>query len=83
MTNGALPCRVRPGAGYRLCQNYKIEAVCNWAVPADDDSPLCVSCRTTRVIPNLADPANRAAWYRLEVAKRRRGTDTRAATITV
>jgi hypothetical protein len=26
---------------------------------------------TTRVIPNLADPANRAAWYRLEAAKRR------------
>jgi len=57
--------------GYRLCQNYKIEAVCNWAVPAADDNPLCVSCRTTRVIPNLADPAHRAVWYRLEVAKRR------------
>jgi hypothetical protein len=57
--------------GYRLCQNYKIVAVCNWAVPADDDSPLCVSCRITRVIPNLADPASRSAWYRLEVAKRR------------
>jgi hypothetical protein len=57
--------------GYRLCQNYKIEAVCNWAVPVDDDNPLCESCRITRVIPNLADPANRAAWYRLEVAKRR------------
>jgi hypothetical protein len=57
--------------GYRLCQNYTVEAVCNWAVPASDDSPLCASCRTTRVIPNLADPANRAAWYRLEVAKRR------------
>jgi hypothetical protein len=58
-------------SGYRLCHNYKIEAVCNWAVPADEDSPLCVSCRTTRVIPNLADPAHRSLWYRLEVAKRR------------
>jgi len=58
-------------SGYRLCQNDKIEGTCNWAVPADDDSPLCVSCRTTRVIPNLADPDNRARWYRLEVAKRR------------
>jgi len=57
--------------GYRLCQNYAVEAVCNWAVPAADDNPLCASCRTTRVIPNLADPANRAAWYRLEAAKRR------------
>jgi hypothetical protein len=57
--------------GYRLCHNDKIERVCNWAVPAGDDNPLCLSCRTTRVIPNLAEPANRSAWYRLEVAKRR------------
>jgi hypothetical protein len=57
--------------GYRLCQNDKIEGICNWAVPADDDNPLCASCRITRVIPNLAEPANRAAWYRLEAAKRR------------
>jgi hypothetical protein len=63
-----------PGAakmGYRLCRNDKIEGICNWAVPADDNRPLCMSCRATRVIPNLSDPANRAAWYRLEVAKRR------------
>jgi hypothetical protein len=58
-------------SGYRLCHNDKIEGICNWAVPADDDNPLCVSCRITRVIPNLADPSHRAAWYRLEVAKRR------------
>ncbi len=57
--------------GYRLCHNYTHESVCNWAVPATEDNPLCVSCRLTRVVPNLADPANRAAWYRLEVAKRR------------
>ena len=56
---------------YRLCENDKTEGICNWAVPTGDDSPLCVSCRITRVIPNLADPANRAAWYRLEAAKRR------------
>jgi hypothetical protein len=57
--------------GYRLCQNDRVEHVCNWAVPADDENPFCVSCRLTRVIPNLADPANRSAWYRLEAAKRR------------
>jgi hypothetical protein len=59
------------GGRYRLCQNDKIESICNWAVPADDDNALCVSCRTTRVIPNLAESGNRAAWYRLEAAKRR------------
>jgi hypothetical protein len=57
--------------GYRLCQNYKNEAVCNWAVRAEEASPLCISRRTTRVIPSLSDPEHRAIWYRLEVAKRR------------
>jgi hypothetical protein len=47
-------------SGYRLCQNYKNESICNWAVPADDDNPLCVSCRTTRVTPNLSNPEHRA-----------------------
>src|SRR5258706_15591742 len=51
--------------GYRLCQNYKNEAVCNWAVRAEEESPLCTSCRTTRVIPSLSEPEHRAIWYRL------------------
>ncbi len=58
-------------SGYRLCENYKNEAVCNWAVRAEEESLLCISCRTTRVIPSLSDPSHRAIWYRLEVAKRR------------
>jgi hypothetical protein len=56
---------------YRLCQNYQNENVCNWAVPAEDEHPLCSSCRLTRVIPDLNQVANKEAWYRLEVAKRR------------
>jgi hypothetical protein len=62
-----------PGAGgrtYRLCRNYTDEQVCNWAVRADETNPLCVSCRLTRVIPDLAPQGNRQAWSRLEVAKR-------------
>ena len=38
---------------------------------AEDANPLCVSCRLTRVIPDLEKSENRQAWYRLEVAKRR------------
>jgi hypothetical protein len=57
--------------GYRLCRNYTIEGVCNWALRADGDQTLCVACRTTRVIPKLDNPTHRASWYRLEVAKRR------------
>ena len=56
---------------YRLCKNYVEEQVCNWAVAGDDSNPLCVSCRLTRVIPNLTNPSHRPLWYRLEVAKRR------------
>ncbi len=32
---------------------------------------LCLSCRLTRVIPDLDVAGHRDAWYRLEVAKRR------------
>ncbi|HUI60365.1 MAG TPA: putative zinc-binding metallopeptidase, partial [Steroidobacteraceae bacterium] len=56
---------------YFLCANYLGENVCNWAIPADEPQTLCGSCRLTRVIPDLSRPENRAAWYRLEVAKRR------------
>ncbi|MGH7169760.1 MAG: zinc-binding metallopeptidase family protein [Gemmataceae bacterium] len=56
---------------YRLCQNYRQQNICNWAVPADDPNPLCGSCRLTRVIPDLSQPGHKERWYRLEVAKRR------------
>jgi hypothetical protein len=46
---------------FRLCENYRIHNVCNWLVPAEDEDPLCASCRLTRVIPNLDVPANIAA----------------------
>jgi hypothetical protein len=59
------------GRKYRLCANYVEHNVCNWAVPEDDPNPLCRSCRLTRVIPNLSLPGNKAAWAKLETAKRR------------
>jgi hypothetical protein len=59
------------GRRYRLCRNYTENDVCNWAVPAADPNPFCQSCRLTRVIPDLTRSGHKAAWYRLEVAKRR------------
>ena len=56
---------------YRLCRNYAQHHACNFAVPADDPHPYCVSCRLTRVLPNLSKPENKRRWYRIEVAKRR------------
>jgi hypothetical protein len=65
------PLPAAAGRAYRLCANYEIEKVCNWAVVEGDPNRLCVSCRLTLVIPDLSNDENRQAWYRLEVAKRR------------
>lgn len=59
------------GRPYRLCANYAETNVCNWAVPAEDGNALCVSCRLTTVVPDRTAPAQLAAWYKLETAKRR------------
>src|SRR3954453_6734227 len=59
------------GKPYRLCRNYTEHNVCNWALVADDEDPLCLSCRLTSVIPDLDVPGQQQAWYKVEVAKRR------------
>jgi hypothetical protein len=59
-----------PG-GARLCRNYIEHRVCNWAIAADDPHDLCVSCRTTHIIPALDDAINVQRWFRAEAAKRR------------
>ena len=59
------------GRLYRQCDNYALQNVCNWMVPADEAKPLCRSCELTRVIPNLSSDENCARWYKLETAKRR------------
>ncbi len=56
---------------FRLCANYRDFNVCNWVVSASDLNPLCLSCRLTRVIPDLAKSGAKEAWRRLETAKRR------------
>jgi hypothetical protein len=56
---------------YRLCHNHTTQNACNFAVPAHDPNTLCVSCRLTRVLPDLSVPENPLRWYRLEMAKRR------------
>ena len=56
---------------YRMCHNHGTHQACNFAVPAHDPNPLCVSCRQTRILPDLTIAANQERWYRIEVAKRR------------
>ncbi|MEO7391829.1 MAG: putative zinc-binding peptidase [Ramlibacter sp.] len=56
---------------YRLCRNHTDHQACNFAVPSVDPNELCVSCRQTRVLPDLSVSENHDRWYRIEVAKRR------------
>ncbi|HSW19995.1 MAG TPA: putative zinc-binding peptidase [Ramlibacter sp.] len=66
------PLRRAGGATrWRLCSNHAWAQACNFAVPEHDTNPLCVSCRQTRILPDLSIPENRGRWYRIEVAKRR------------
>src|SRR5689334_25046854 len=59
-------------ARYRLCRNYTEQAVCNWAIPADEAGDYCRSCRLDQVIPNLA---HAGAKDRKSVAQRKRAHD--------
>lgn len=58
-----------PERRYFFCENAS-KGVCNWLVDAADDSPYCLSCRHTRMVPNLEAPENLVAWARIEQAKR-------------
>jgi len=63
--------RSTSGRKYRLCENYTVQNVCNWAVPIEDGEELCVSCRLNSVIPNLEMEGNLERWAKFEAAKRR------------
>ncbi len=65
------PLAETSGRTYRQCANYAEHQVCNWAVPASEPHVLCLSCRLTRVIPDLSVLGHREVWFRLEQAKRR------------
>jgi hypothetical protein len=59
------------GRLYRACANGRNHGVCNWYVPAGEENQWCEACRLNAVIPDVQVEANRAAWHKLEIAKRR------------
>lgn len=67
----AIDVRSAAPSPWRLCANHTAHQACNFAVPADDPQPLCISCRQTRWLPDLSDPANLRRWKVIEDAKRR------------
>lgn len=60
-----------PAGLFRFCRNHTDHQACNFLVADDDPQDYCVSCRQTRVIPNLATPGNLRHWSTIEHAKRR------------
>jgi hypothetical protein len=59
-----------PRKAYKFCGNYDA-GMCNWMVPADDESGFCVACRHNRVIPDLSVAGNDVLWRKIETAKHR------------
>jgi hypothetical protein len=58
-------------APFQRCANGVEYGVCNWVVPRNGPTTLCESCRLNRTIPDLRFGRNRAAWRKIETAKRR------------
>lgn len=62
---------IRDDGDLKLCQNGLRHQVCNWLVPAESMTNLCIACEMNRTIPDLRTERNRMLWGRMEMAKRR------------
>jgi hypothetical protein len=60
-----------PATVWKRCENFDSPAGCNWLVRADEEEPLCRSCRLNNTIPNLDAAENGLWWRKIENAKRR------------
>lgn len=58
-----------PGSGLAFCANRDAASRCNWL--AEAPGSLCLSCRTSEIIPTLSKPENLHRWRKLEGAKQR------------
>lgn len=72
-----MKAEAEPGAGLPFCANRDSESRCNWLIDPAENEHNCVSCRMSRVIPDLSKAKNRKWWRRLEAAKRRLIVDLR------
>lgn len=55
----------------KRCRNATDHGNCNWVLPGDHPSELCISCGANRTIPSLDSANNLLLWTRVEQAKRR------------
>lgn len=51
---------------YRMCVNYRDQAVCNWMVPEPVSGDFCLACELNHTIPNLGQESNRELWGEME-----------------
>jgi len=68
--DGSWTVLAAPEKAYKLCNNYNA-GMCNWMVPADDETGFCAACRHNRTIPDLTIPGNDVLWRKIETAKHR------------
>lgn len=66
-----MAAEAEPGAGLPFCSNRQSESRCNWLAGPAAPGGVCLSCRSSEVIPALSKPENRSRWRKLEAAKRR------------
>jgi hypothetical protein len=68
--NGTWRALAAGGKRYRFCANAQF-GVCNWLIEESATDQYCLACRHNRLIPDIGDQANLAAWRKLEAAKHR------------
>jgi hypothetical protein len=68
---GGTMVRVRPTSPLKRCDNGLKHGVCNWTLPVESKTVLCLACRMNRTIPDLSTARNQMLWGRTEMAKRR------------
>ena len=65
----SMQSEAEPGSGLLFCANRNAAIRCNWLTEVSNG--LCLSCRSSEVIPQLSKPENLDRWRKLEQAKRR------------
>lgn len=55
---------------FKTCHNRHTVVACNWVLPSKSEECQCVSCRSTRTIPDQTLTKNTERWRKLEKSKR-------------
>jgi hypothetical protein len=69
-SNGDFMINGKDKALYRYCANYTYN-VCNWIIPANNETPYCKACELNYVIPDISKTEYKDRWAKIEKAKHR------------